>query len=82
MNQRKHYRNLRNLNMTIAGVSLGISYYLKKKNHGFLALFSILSAGKFLINAYDNEHRRKYLKQEEERIQNILANGPVKKKAL
>ena len=72
------YKHLRNLNITIAGASLGISYYLKRKKHGFLALIPAISAGKFLVDAYDNNYQKRAIEADEKRIEDIIKKGPIK----
>lgn len=81
MNKKTKYKYLRNLNITAMGASLGISYYLKRKKHGFLALIPAISAGKFLIEAYDNNYQKKAIETDEKRIEDLtreLKKRPIK----
>ena len=71
MDKKTKYKYLRNLNITIAGLGLGASYYLKKKNHGFIALIAIINAGRFLAEAYDNHYQKKLIENDEKRVEEL-----------
>lgn len=77
MQLKTKYKFLRNLNLVVSASSLGLGYFLKRKNHGVLAIIPVISAGKFLLEAYENHTYKQTIEEDEKRIKR-LTKEPIK----